>query len=66
MNGAERLKEYPPSESFDRIILYIKTGKIKCGKYSDRVKIKKNKIIKDKELFTNGPGKSEDHPKKSK
>lgn len=46
----ETYKDY----DFDRIILAIKKGTIKCGKYSHLVKINKNKIIKDKELFKNG------------
>jgi hypothetical protein len=41
-------------EPFDSIILKIRNGTIKCGKYAHMVKIDKNKIVKRKELFTNG------------
>lgn len=41
-------------EPFDSIILRIRNGPIKCGKYAHMVKIDKNKIIKRKELFTDG------------
>lgn len=50
INRYEMYKEY----DFDKVILAIKKGSIKCGKYSHLVKVDKNKIIKDKELFTNG------------
>lgn len=45
----EMYKDY----DFDKIILAIKKGSIKCGRYSHLVKVDKNKIIKDKELFKN-------------
>ena len=41
-------------EDLDTIILKIRKGEIKAGKYSHLVKIQKNKIIKDKELFADG------------
>ena len=41
-------------EPFDSIILKIRNGTIKCGKYAHMVKIDKNAIIKRKELFANG------------
>lgn len=53
MKCINRYNEYK-DESFDKILLYIRKGKIKAGKYSHLVKIDKKKIIKDKELFTNG------------
>ena len=46
----EQLKD----EDLDKIILNIRKGHIKAGRYSHLVKIDKKKIIKDKELFTNG------------
>ena len=39
-------------ETFDSIILKIRNGTIKCGKYAHLVKIDKNKVIKRKELFS--------------
>lgn len=49
-------------ESFDIIMLKIKTGVIKCGKYSHLVKVdpKDESILKEKELFTDG----QDNPSK--
>lgn len=41
-------------EPFDSIILRIRNGSIKCGKYAHMVKIDENKVIKRKELFTDG------------
>lgn len=49
INRYEMYKDY----DFDKIILSIKKGSIKCGRYSHLVKVDKNKIIKDKELFKN-------------
>ena len=46
--------EQHKEDSLDTIILNIRKGNIKAGKYSHLVKVDKNKIIKDKELFTNG------------
>lgn len=46
----EQLKD----EDLDKIILNIRKGHIKAGRYSHLVKIDKKKIIKDKELFTDG------------
>ena len=39
-------------ENFDSIILKIRNGTIKSGKYAHLVKIDKDKVIKRKELFT--------------
>lgn len=50
MNRFENFK----GDDFDRIILLIKNGTIKCGRYSHLVKIKKNEKYNEKELFTNG------------
>ena len=41
-------------ESFDRVILLIRNGTIKCGKYANCVKIDKNPKIKGKEFFKDG------------
>lgn len=46
--------EQNKDEDFDKIILSIRKGTIKAGRYSHLVKVNKNKIIKEKELFTNG------------
>jgi len=49
----ERLEKYK-NEDMSLIILYIRNGTIKCGKYSHLVKIDKNYKINEKELFKNG------------
>lgn len=56
MNCKERLMKYR-NESFDTIMLLIRNGTIKCGRYAHLVKIDKNKIIKGKELFGNADSK---------
>ena len=53
MKGIKRYDTYK-EENFDKIIMMIRKGEIKAGKYSHLVKVDKNKIIKDKELFANG------------
>lgn len=53
MSPAERLKKYEDVE-LDRVMLLIKRGEIKTGKYSHLVKIDKDKIVKGKEFFNNG------------
>lgn len=53
MKAIERYEQFKDN-SFDQVLLYIKTGKIKCGRYANLFKIQKNKIIKEKELFKNG------------
>ena len=53
MKSISRLEHFN-GEDFDKIILLIKNGTIKSGKYSNLVKIKKNEKINKKELFTNG------------
>lgn len=53
MRCIDRYEEYH-SQGFDKIILDIRKGVIKAGRYAHMVKIDKKKIIKDKELFTNG------------
>lgn len=50
MNCIDRLEKYK-EEDFDTVILLIRNGTIKCGKYSHLVKVKKNKIMKGKEFF---------------
>lgn len=53
MECAERYAECIDYE-FDVLLLKIRNGSIKCGKYANLVKINKNKVIKGKELFSNG------------
>ena len=53
MKCISRYEQYK-DEDFDKIILDIKKGNIKAGKYAHLVKVDKKKIIKDKELFNNG------------
>jgi len=50
MQCKDRLEEYK-DEFFDTILLKIKRGDIKCGRYADLVKIDKNKKYDGKELF---------------
>lgn len=50
---ADRFDEYK-DESLDTIILKIRNGTIKCGKYAHLVKIDDKKEMKGKEFFTNG------------
>lgn len=52
MKCMDRFQQYK-DENFDRIMLMIRNGTIKAGKYSHLVKINENKIIKGKELFKN-------------
>lgn len=49
----QRYEEYK-DEAFDRIIVLIKNGTIKCGKYAHLVKIDEDKIMKGKEFFNDG------------
>lgn len=57
MKCIDRLLQYK-DEDFDRIILYIKKGNIKCGRYSHLVKVDKKASKIRKELF--GDEKSDD------
>lgn len=41
-------------EPFDRIIVLIKNGTIKCGRYAHLVKVDEDKIMKGKEFFNDG------------
>lgn len=41
-------------EPLDRIIVLIKNGTIKCGRYAHLVKIDEDKIMKGKEFFKDG------------
>ena len=52
MKCVERYENYK-EEDLDKIMLYIRSGDIKCGRYSHLVKIDKNKIMKGKEFFKN-------------
>ena len=53
MQQYDRYEEYK-SDYFDTVLLKIKRGDIKCGRYAHLVKIDKNKKYDGKELFTNG------------
>lgn len=53
MQCKDRYEEYK-DEYFDVVIMKIKRGDIKCGRYSHLVKIDKNKKYDGKELFKNG------------
>lgn len=53
MKCIERYDEYK-DDDFDNIILKIRNGKIKSGRYSHLVKVDKGKIIKGKEFFADG------------
>lgn len=50
MKGIDRVERYK-DESFDTVIMKIRSGEIKAGKYSGLVKIKKGYKIKDGEIF---------------
>lgn len=52
MKCIDRYNEFK-SEPFDKVILYIKKGIIKSGKYSNLIKINKNEKINRKDLFSN-------------
>lgn len=58
MNCIERLEQYI-HEDFDVVILLIKNGTIKSGKYAHLVKIKNNKKIKGKEFFKDAKNREE-------
>lgn len=60
MDPMERLKLYR-TESLDAVMLEIKNGNIKCGKYSHLVKVDPKKRMKGKVLFKDG----EDNSSKS-
>lgn len=53
MQAITRLDKYKDTE-FDKIILMIRNGTIKAGKYSHLVKVDKNAKAKGKEFFTDG------------
>ena len=57
MLAQERYEEYNDSE-FDVILMNIRNGTIKSGRYSHLVKIDKNKVYSDKqkEFFTENKG----------
>ena len=50
MRCIKRYKRYQ-DEDFDRVLLYIKDGTIKCGKYSDIVKVEEFTKLKGGVLF---------------
>lgn len=53
MKCLERLEKYG-DESLDTIILLIRNGTIKSGRYAHLVKVDKNKQMKGKEFFKDG------------
>ena len=53
MKCIDRVKKYQ-DEGFDKIIMDIRKGYLKTGRYAHLVKVNKNKIIKGKELFKDG------------
>lgn len=55
MKCIDRLEKYK-DEDLDTILLKIKNGTIKCGRYAHLIKIDKNdnKPIDRKEIFING------------
>jgi len=53
MECADRYERYK-DESLDLVILKIRNGSIKCGKYANLVKIDKNYKLKGKEFFNDG------------
>ena len=58
MKCVDRYKKYQ-DESFDRILIKIRKGEIKCGKYSHLVKIDHNKKLKGKVFFDHETEESE-------
>ena len=59
MHSSKRYEEYK-EESFDMVLMRIRQGKIKCGKYAGLVKIKPEDKIKGKEFFTDGQSEDQD------
>lgn len=58
MNPVERYNKYK-EDPLDQIILLIRNGTIKTGKYSGLIKIKKEDEVKGKELFKHAKNNSE-------
>ena len=59
MKAIDRFKQYR-DEDLDRIIIYIRNGKIKTGKYAHLVKVDPDKKIKEGHLFKDkGDGEDE-------
>ena len=56
MKCVSRYMKYK-DEDFDKVMMLIKSGHIKCGKYAHLVKIDKKKEMKGKEFFRNGSNK---------
>lgn len=53
MKCISRYEKYR-DENFDTVMMLIKNGTIKCGRYAHLVKIDKNKKMEGKEFFNNG------------
>ena len=53
MKCIDRLEKLKDGE-LDQIIIDIRRGKIKCGRYSHLIKIDKKKEMKGKEFFKDG------------
>lgn len=58
MNPVERYEKYK-DDFFDTIILRIRNGDIKCGRYSNRIKLDKNLKTPKGELFAEKEDKSD-------
>jgi len=50
MRCIDRFEKYR-DDDFDRILLLIRNGTVKTGKYAHLVKVDEDKIIKGRELF---------------
>ena len=53
MRCIDRFQKYR-KEDMDKILLDVRNGNIKCGKYSHLVKIDENKPLKEGKLFNDG------------
>lgn len=53
MKCLDRYEKYG-NESLDMVMLLIRNGTIKSGRYAHLVKIDKNKLMKGKEFFNDG------------
>lgn len=51
--ATDRYQEYAENPEFDRLILLIKRGTIKCGRYAHRVKLDPKFRIKKKGEYFN-------------
>lgn len=61
MQCIERYDQYK-EDDFDNVLLFIKIGKIKSGRYAHLVKIDKDKKMNGKELFADGKDQNSSKP----